>query len=64
MSMNTIISYINDSLEELRHVRWPTRQQAIRFSIVVIAFVAASAVFFGVVDVILGEVMRFFLSFV
>ena len=48
--MNSISAYINGALEELRHVRWPTRQQAVRFSAVVIAFVAVSAVFFGVVD--------------
>lgn len=62
--MNAIIHYINGALEELRQVRWPTRQQAIRFSIVVIAFVAVSALFFGVVDVVLGEALRLLLSFV
>ncbi len=61
--MNTILTYINESLEELRHVRWPTRRQAVRFSLVVIAFTAISALVFGLVDIGLSEIMRFLLSY-
>lgn len=56
--MNAILSYINESLEELRHVRWPTRQQAVRFSAVVIGFTAVAAVFFGLVDLGLSELLE------
>ncbi len=59
--MDRLSAYINDSISELRAVRWPTRQQAIRFSGVVIAFVAASAVFFGIVDFGLSELMQLML---
>jgi preprotein translocase subunit SecE len=62
--MDRIVAFITESLQELRQVRWPTRQQAIRFSIVVIAFVAASALFFGLIDIGLGELMKLLLSFV
>jgi len=62
-SMNSIISYINGALEELRLVRWPTRQQAIRFSAVVIIFTALSALFFGLIDIGLGELIKTLLSF-
>lgn len=61
--MNAITTYINGALEELRQVRWPTRQQAVRFSGVVIAFVAVSAVFFGLLDLGLTEVMQALLNF-
>ncbi len=61
--MNAITSYINGSIEELRQVRWPTRQQAIRFSGVVIIFVAISALFFGVLDLGLSELIKVLLSF-
>jgi len=61
--MNAITTYINGALEELRQVRWPTRQQAIRFSGVVIAFVAVSAVFFGVLDMGLSKLIQALLSF-
>ncbi len=61
--MNAITSYINGALEELRQVRWPTRQQAIRFSAIVVAFVFASGVFFGVVDFGLSELVQAILNF-
>ena len=59
--MNAIAKYINEALEELRHVRWPTRQQAVRFSFVVIAFTAASAVVFGALDFLLSMALNFVL---
>ena len=60
--MNSIMTYINEALEELRHVRWPTRQQAVRFSGVVIVFTAFCAVFFGIMDIGLTEIMETVLS--
>lgn len=56
--MNAILQYIQGSLEELRLVRWPTQQQAVRLTIIVIAFIAASSAFFGIVDAVLVEVIR------
>jgi len=62
--MNAIVTYINESLEELRHVRWPTRQQAIRLSGIVIVFVLACGAFFGAVDFGLSKLMQAILNFV
>lgn len=61
--MNLITTYINESITELRQVRWPTRQQAIRFSAVVIAFVFVSAIFFGLIDIGLSELMKTLLGY-
>ncbi|HAI98913.1 TPA: preprotein translocase subunit SecE [Candidatus Peribacteria bacterium] len=61
--MNAITRYIRESLEELRHVRWPTRQQAVRLSVIVLVFVAGSAVLFGAVDFALAQLVRLLLSF-
>jgi len=61
--MNAIISYINESLTELHQVRWPTRNQAIRLSIIVIIFCTISALFFGAFDFLLSEIINFLLSF-
>lgn len=55
-------SYVNNALAELHQVRWPTRQQAIRLSIIVIAFVAVSAVAFGFIDYLLAELVNLLLS--
>ncbi len=60
--MRSVSAYFKDSIGELRQVRWPTRQQAVRLSIVVIAFTAACAAVFGFVDYILSNAVRFLLS--
>ena len=62
--MSLLTTYIREALEELRHVRWPTRQQAIRFSIVVIAFTGVAALFFGIIDIGLAELIQTLISFV
>ncbi len=56
--MNALVSYFRDSLEELRHVRWPTQQQAVRLTVIVIGFIIVASIFFGVVDGIFSEVIR------
>lgn len=56
------MKFINDALEELRQVRWPTRQQAVRFSAIVIGFTAVSALFFGAVDLLMSYGLTFILS--
>lgn len=57
-------NYVNEAVQELHHVRWPTRQQAIRLSTIVIAFVAATTAVFGGIDYLLAEVVKLLLSFV
>tara|TARA_Y100000310_G_scaffold158516_1_gene157929 strand:- start:290 stop:517 length:228 start_codon:yes stop_codon:yes gene_type:complete len=61
-TMSKFSAYINDAIQELHHVRWPTRQQAIRLSIIVIGFVAVSTAVFGLVDYGLAQVIKFLLS--
>lgn len=61
--LESITGYLRESLEELRHVRWPTRNQAIRLSAIVLGFTIASALVFGAFDFLLSEIMNFLLSF-
>lgn len=56
--MISIVTYFRESLEELRHVRWPTQHQAIRLTTIVIGFLIVASIFFGVVDGILSEILR------
>lgn len=56
--MNAILAYFRGSLEELRHVQWPTQQQAIRLSIIVLIFIAVNAVVFGLLDAVLAAIIR------
>lgn len=60
--MPSITTYVQESVAELRHVRWPTRRQAVRLSGIVILFVAVSAVFFGLVDFGLSQVFKALLN--
>ena len=60
--MNAITTYINEAIAELHQVRWPTRRQAIRLSIIVLAFTIVSSLIFGVLDMALSQLVRFLLS--
>ena len=55
--------FLHGAVEELHSVRWPTRQQAVRLSLIVIAFVFGTAVIFGIVDFILARIVTLLLSF-
>ena len=56
--MNAIVEYFTGSLEELRHVRWPTQQQAIRLTVIVVVFILVMSLFFGFVDAFIGQIIR------
>ncbi|MBU1124148.1 preprotein translocase subunit SecE [Patescibacteria group bacterium] len=60
--MTHITDYFHEAIEELHHVRWPTRQQAVRLSIIVIIFVACTSIAFGVVDFLLAQLVKIMLS--
>lgn len=55
--------FLRGAVEELHHVRWPTRQQAVRLSLIVIAFVFSTAAIFGIVDFLLARLVTLLLSF-
>ncbi len=61
--MQSIITFVQDSITELRQVRWPTRQQAIRLSIIVIAFTFVCTAILGVIDFGLSTLLQELLSF-
>ncbi len=56
--MNSLISYFTGSLEELRLVRWPTQQQAIRLTTIVVIFIVVSSIIFGAIDAMYVEIIR------
>lgn len=56
-----LATYINDAVAELHQVRWPTRQQAIRLSVITIGFTAAVAIAFGAIDYVLNQVVTLLL---
>jgi preprotein translocase subunit SecE len=46
--------YIQESIQELNNVTWPTRKQAVRITTVVFIFMIASAILLGAVDQLLS----------
>ncbi len=51
---NRLVKYLRESKQELEKVAWPTQQQTTRYSIIVVVFVLALAVYFGILDYILN----------
>jgi preprotein translocase subunit SecE len=45
-----IIEYFEESFQELKKVTWPTKNQAVRLTLLVLGFCIASAVVIGVMD--------------
>jgi len=44
------IDYLRDTKAELRHVSWPTREQAIQYTVIVIAISVGTGLFLGLLD--------------
>jgi preprotein translocase SecE subunit len=51
---NAIVDYLEESFQELKKVTWPTRNQAVKLTILVLVFCLISAVVIGAVDAILS----------
>ncbi len=56
--MNPLIAYVRGSIAEFRHVQWPTQQQAVRLSVIVVVFIAVNALVFGLIDGLFTELIR------
>ena len=58
---NTILNYIKESKAELKKVQWPTRQEVVQGTIVVVAISLGTAAFLGVVDYLLNSLLEVFI---
>lgn len=47
---NAITRYFKDSYQELHKVSWPTKNQAVRISAIVLGFSLVTAAFIGLLD--------------
>jgi preprotein translocase SecE subunit len=59
-NMNRFVNYIRDTRGELSHVSWPTRKQAIIFTVITIAVSIFVAVYLGFFDYILSLILQKF----
>ena len=51
-SRNPVVRYFQETRTELRKVTWPTRQEALRLTLIVLAFTFIAMLFLGALDVL------------
>ena len=55
------IDYLRDTKAELRHVTWPTKSEAINYTIIVLIISIGTGVFLGFLDFIFTSVLQRFI---
>ncbi len=55
---NALQRYFSETTGELRKVSWPTRQEAIQLTIVVLLVMVAMGVFLGLVDLLAQNLLN------
>ena len=60
--MPNIFGFLKEVHEELMKVAWPSREQTIRYTVLVIIVAAAVGLFLGGLDYILTATAAFFLN--
>ncbi|MFA6494963.1 MAG: preprotein translocase subunit SecE [Candidatus Paceibacterota bacterium] len=60
--MGRIQRYFVESWSELKKVNWPTREQTIRLTTVVVGLSLAVAVFLGVLDILFAYGLAYFIA--
>lgn len=61
-SVDSIRKYIRETIGELRKVTWPTRQEAMNLTKIVLVVIVVVAVYFFIVDGVLTFVFNALLS--
>ncbi len=59
---NKIQIYISETVGELRKVNWPTRQEAINLTTIVIIVIFTMAVFLGLLDLAFAQLFKLIVS--
>ncbi len=56
--MKRFFNYIKESAGEVRHIKWPTKQETIVYTVAVIVISVAVAYYLGLWDMIFTKVLR------
>jgi preprotein translocase subunit SecE len=59
---NRISQYVRETRAELRKVVWPTREEAINLTAIVVGTIFAMSIFFGTVDYLLTQLFRLLIN--
>ena len=57
--MNAVKNYINECMEILRQVTWPTKNQAIRYTVITFAFCGVFGALLALTDFVFYELYDF-----
>jgi preprotein translocase subunit SecE len=58
---NFLSRFISETVGELRKVSWPTRDEALRLTAIVMMVLIASSIFLGAIDALLTDFFRLIL---
>ncbi|MFA6193998.1 MAG: preprotein translocase subunit SecE [Parcubacteria group bacterium] len=58
--MNKITTFIKEARVELRKVNWPTREQTIKYTALVVGLSLAVAIFLGALDYLFEYIIKVF----
>ncbi len=58
---NPVTKYLRETRAELAKVTWPTREEWIRLSAIVLAVTVAMALLLGITDAVAAQIMNFIL---
>ena len=53
--------FLAEVRRELHKVRWPSKAQTLRYSLLVVAISVAVAIYLGILDALFGAILRRFL---
>ncbi len=59
---NAVVRYLKEVRAEMSRVVWPSREQAINLTLIVIGVMIAMGVFLGVIDLLFGELIQLLLT--
>lgn len=59
---NRFVQFYRETTAELRKVVWPTRDEAVRLTGIVIAVVIAMSIFLGAIDYALTQILKLILT--
>ncbi len=59
---NALVRYFKETRAEIRKVSWPTREEAVNLTLIVLGVTVAMAVFLGTVDYIFATLIRLLVS--
>ncbi|MBI2023808.1 preprotein translocase subunit SecE [Candidatus Giovannonibacteria bacterium] len=59
--LEKITNYFKETRQELKHVNWPSRDNTVRFTVLVIAVSIVIAIFLGLLDFIFQYLLNTFI---